>query len=172
MGLLVFLLVVRVVFAGTVVRAGCDVRSFRLVLVNNKRVEHNIVNKNIFRGGRRSHLLVFRLAERVVAIETDANRLGGLLREQKLFRRTRTANDATAVTTMVLEGFDERIGVNIEFEIYIYIYNVHETYPPYEHCELGLFAVHANVRFVVRNPNGRMMFDGFLATWKHGIFQW
>lgn len=106
-----------------------------------------------------SYLFVFRLTERVVAIETHANGFWCLLWQQELFRWTWSANDASTVATMVL-CVREWNNINT-LKITI---NNKKDYPSNEHCELSLFAVHANIRFVVRNPNGRMIFDGLFAT--------
>lgn len=38
------------------------------------------------------------------------------------------------------------------------------TYPSYDHCELSLFAMHANVGLIVGHPNGSMMFDRLFTT--------
>lgn len=43
------------------------------------------------------------------------------------------------------------------------------TYPSYDHRELSLFAMHADIGFVVGHPNSGMMFDRLFAAYQKQI---
>lgn len=110
-----FFLIVRIIITGTLRRCDWFV----------------VVGRDTFA------LFPFHRAQAVVAVQTYAQRLGALSWQQEFLRRTRSAHNRAAVSTVV---------------------------PSYQHRKLRFLAMHTNVGFTIRHPNGSMRLNRFFAT--------
>lgn len=82
-------------------------------------------------------LFPFHRAQAVVAIQTYAQRLGALSWQQEFLRRTRSAHNRAAVSTVV---------------------------PSYQHRKLRFLAMHTDVGLTIGHPNGSMRLNRLFAT--------